>query len=1848
MLRRELDRNPGDPLLYERLAVFLQQNHLAAQEEVVYQQALARFHSEGFYDKLARFYIRHRRREDFDALTRKVVDIFQGTDLEQYFEAAGRSHPNDPLWPHEYLELNLYAHQRFPHDLAFTRNLLFAYQTKGTADPAARETLLREHFQDAPDLQTEFFNDLASRQELEKELAMLKALVPDTDTQQHNRAATHELAELYLWQSHFEQGVPLLGALAQAYPADASIGEQAAAVYRSLAYFDPAEISRAVSIEEHLASADPRSLDRLATIGDIYANSTATSLHLGPAQQLAQARPFWLRMSAIHPGLSTGYLESATVFWDYFQFDDALAQIEAARKRFHNAELYGYQAGALYEDKRDYSHAIAEYVADSADPDAHARLLSLAGRPQFAAMVDGASAKAVAADPTIETLQLRVDVLHALHQPSGIAPTVEAAIAHASTFTSAEELAAFSQSQQLAPAYQSALQREITLAGDPVQRIEIQYQLVRALVDQKDIAGAQRIIDSVHAGNSKLIGVVRTTTDFYWNNKQPQRAIATLLQAAREANPTLAHDFTLEAITKSNQSDDFTGARTLLKPLLAAEPFNPQYLSLEAESYSLANDEAGVRDLYSATIEALQHATMPATERRDTIARARQGLIPALTGLKDFAGGMDQHIALIRAFPQDDTTLESAVSYARLHGREAQLVGFLNQAVSQSPRDARFAIDLGRVDVEFEDNSGALAAYSRAIAIRADRPDLFIARADLEERSQAFDAACADYQRLYTLSYNDPQWMQKAALLRARQGKPDLAVKALQTAWVDGRPVSAQNDFRVAQQLEAWDMLPQADVLARQGVELAGNDLLANAANSEGAILYARLLARERKSPEAFTLLNKVLVASRTSPSAPSVILQQVQKQGLAGVTDSDWRAALVAARLAQAQTTYRDAVQAMASVVAEFYTPEEKSGFAALLDTQRANRPDREVVDLWIPAAQAAGLQDREAAWQRAILLGGGRLAESQLDAYDALETARMNTRTLAETLDSYAQKAREGKQVNALTQAVAAWRSAGDTRREALDMRKLVLAHQQEYYEQRLFALYVHGNTPALLALTTQPDALADAAANYILTNGTQAQAYQALGNRAAARTPVWGSAGTALLGLYYGDASAKTNTAFQSTLGDLTIGHMLAVKPDPNTQLIGKPWFYYAGRYGLFLTLSPQPAQNPEDYLPAILERAPSDPAGFSALAQTYLSAHKVDAAIAEYRHAVELDPSDPAPDISIAEALWSAQRHDQAIAEWTDALTKLRARVDLRRVPESFWTDFAAVADDAHDRDIGAQLKPAMTRVLERYIQKNGPYRSTELLHSAFTALGRPNSAEADADAIKWLVSLIAAAPADQQLTMLSTLTDNGEYSGDAWVPSTQLEPIYRAEIARARAQNPDASTGYGDYAFDQLTSYKTQYMQWLLKNDRAAQAQHVLDSIPPTQRKNSDLQTLAILLAAKQSGIPALLATYKSDPSQLPDLTVLSSCANTLRLQHDPANSRLLLEYVFQQKLAQQSLTAPDYLSLAEARIATNDLPGALELLNRLTLRGDFYENLDSAAGLLERTGQSVEALPLLTKLANGTPWNAQYQIRLAQAQLALHQAGPASSKLTAIASSEQAPYTTRAVAAIALHTLASTAHLRSEELTLLATTTPTPQHVAQPYFLYARIAAAIAAPAPQRAALLRASIAIAPAPMVDWLCLHLFQTELALHHDQQAGVAIAPVLSNDAALFSSAAGNVTDTETPSPTNASPDAPYDIASAFSTTQQKLNFLLALATMNEHLDDEQQAVTHLQSALQLTTDPAASSRLTLRMQSLQDDLDRARQNAARRPVLGPSVEQPNFVQPRLIADATSANLKMEVHP
>ena len=177
-------------------------------------------------------------------------------------------------------------------------------------------------------------------------------VAPDAASWEKNPAAADFIAYANLWRSHFEESAPVLKSLAAQYPAEAEIAHAASSVYRSLAYFEPADTAVAAKIEDNFLQANPGDTETMARIGDIYADR----------ELFAQAAPYWERIPQVAPGQSSGYLEAATIYWDYFDFDNALRLLGKGRDALANPSLYAYEAGAIYENQRDYPQAIDEYV----------------------------------------------------------------------------------------------------------------------------------------------------------------------------------------------------------------------------------------------------------------------------------------------------------------------------------------------------------------------------------------------------------------------------------------------------------------------------------------------------------------------------------------------------------------------------------------------------------------------------------------------------------------------------------------------------------------------------------------------------------------------------------------------------------------------------------------------------------------------------------------------------------------------------------------------------------------------------------------------------------------------------------------------------------------------------------------------------------------------------------------------------------------------------------------------------------------------------------------------------------------------------------------------------------------------------------------------------------------------------------------------------------------------------------------------------------------------------------------------------------------------------------------------
>jgi cellulose synthase operon protein C len=1797
--RQELDRNPNDPGLYEKFAVFLESNQLGTEEEAVYKRAIQQFPGGGWYPKLARWYLRKKRNQDLQGLSRQVVQIFSGNELEAYL----REVPGMPLQLD--LHFNQLAHERFPHNLTFVRNLLDFNRGKAFYYDSPSEALLRNYWFEDADLRNRFFEFLSKSGKLESELQTLRAATaanPDWNEEaKSNPASVRFIGEAELWRSHFEAGAPVIAGVARQYPADAELGERASSVYRSLAYFDPRNTEIAVEIELNLLKSTPADRERLARIGDIYSDH----------EQFAKAAPYWNRMPETEPGRPQSYEEAATVFWDYYFFEDALRLLSLGRTKLHDDALYSYQMGAIYENKQDYARAVDEYVKDSlaanANAEARARLLQLATRKAASAFVDSATDHAVVTRKyDFGAIQLRVDVLQAQGRKQDLSVFLLAALDHSNSVETLESIENMARDKSLESVRQHALERQAAISTDPIRRLELRYALVNFYEQKKDLTAAQQNVEALYRENPRVLGVVRSTVDFYWRNNLRQRAMDVLAHAAADSYPALKIQFTYEEARKMTETGQYEPARKLLADLLAASPSNSEYLAAAAETYARAGDNAGLRDFYQEKITFFQKATLSSDERKERIAALRRGLIPALTSLKDYAGAVDQYIEIVNSYPEDADVTGEAAYYAQRYQRKDQLLGFYTKTMAASPKDSRWSVVLARIQASQEDFDAAIRTYGQAIKIRPDRADLLTARATLEERLMRFDEAAIDYASLYELTYHNVQWMEKVAEIRARQNKPEQAIQALKTALIDGRPEAPAKYFAAADRFESWGMLVPAREYAEKGIALADNDLLANSDNHDGAQTYTRIMTRLRQQEVAWQKLQGAMAGAKQLPS----LGQQIAKNGIEAATNTELRRNLLATRMSTARNGLMACMRDMGATVNHYFTPEERAGFAKLLEAKNDDMTQSEAYDYLLPAAEKAVIPELQAQIIDAALLAKpmGGISTQQLEQ---LQIQRLKLTELGKQLEELAG-------ARYLSRSLEIYGLAGSPDDELRVLESIRQYHGMEGPEQdRYFELLLAKSPQQMVQLAGKPDGRGDAAVNFLLAHSDARLVLPAIDVRSASEPTVWRSAYAALAGLYFADGSASIQNAFTTVLVDGTIGQQLAKGVDRKQGLAGDVWFYYGSRYGEYLGATKK--GDPEDFLPAEIEHSPTRASAYFTTAFYYEDSGNLTRALADYQHVLDLTPERIDVHNRMAGIYWKQKHQDLALADWKKALGLLKVQTTTAKTQETFWGDFATTVNNLASRKLLGQFQPDVNEILHNYVKRNGTYRVDPLLRSVLPRL------ESTSAASTLVLALSTDAP--EKISFLRPFVAEGSTF------KLEHEPVYQRLLELAQGRVDKAEGLEREYAQREFEQLETDWLQFLLDNQQYDRVRSGLSALPSSAWEHrTKLFEIQLKAAAQNGGLDGIVDGYRTNPDHAPATEVLRKTAMDLQEAGDKQSANKILEFVFTREIDNRSLTTSNMLGLADIRLQKGDLESAMALLRRMTLVvGNPFEGQDPAAALLMRTGHPAQAAMFLQELVTAVPWNAGYRVRLAQAHIAAEENPDAANRdLVAIASAPNVPYESRLNAAQAL--TGTVPDLGSRELNLMVGgQVATMNDANQPFFFAGRLKAAESLPVAARISLLRAALEDNPAGEAARIPLLKAASEVG--DDHLAIAAMKPYLSG--AYIESMIDRPSNPDNDEDESAQDGRAEETLSAFAklSAHENAEINRDLGRAFERTNALAQALPYWQKAYRLEPDPALKAQINKEVQQIRLVQRRREANRARRPQIHSELEQERIVRPRL---------------
>src|SRR5580693_2860136 len=387
----------------------------------------------------------------------------------------------------------------------------------------------------------------------------------------------------------------------------------------------------------------------------------------------------------------------------------------------------------------------------------------------------------------------------------------------------------------------------------------------------------------------------------------------------------------------------------------------------------------------------------------------------------------------------------------------------------------------------------------------------------------------------------------------------------------------------------------------------------------------------------------------------------------------------------------------------------------------------------------QSAGLSELEANWRYDLMMNTSEspaVLLGQMSGFVDLQRRRVKFSELGPQLERFAPRVGASLQPSVLIAAAEAYRASGDTVNELRLLTRVPVTYLGGNLN-RYLELLLAQNPMQLVQMASNWTPLGQQVSDFVMANGEPSLAHAVVMARARFRPPVWLKSYSALTGLYFAEATPETKAAFLGALGDQTIGERLGKQVDRKEHLAGDIWYYYGSRYGEYLGATKQ--DNPEDFLAATLEQSPASALGYLALADYYAEIGDTRAAIADYKHTLELAPERADIHDRLAVAYFKQGARAEAVAQWKLFFSALLRQVNSAHVPESFWSDFDRACDHLRTRHLFAALQPDVDALLRAYLHLNGTYRSNGPLHSVFVAAGDPVAATA------WLLDLSSAAP-----------------------------------------------------------------------------------------------------------------------------------------------------------------------------------------------------------------------------------------------------------------------------------------------------------------------------------------------------------------------------------------------------------------------------------------------------------------------------------------------------------------------
>ena len=1413
----EIKKYPNEAGLYERELQWLGQTNLLDEQLRVYREAARRFPAESWRDNLARWYLRQKRDQDFADYSRELLEKLNDADAEKFLNEFMTSKIGASVTDKDaklYVGLFSLAHQRFPHNLNFVNGLLRFYVAHEQADEWRK--LASEYYFESPEIRRQFLDELSKKGELREfqqtaQIRIAEANPNDFSVLPYKLFAAETSARL----SDFEQSAVLYRELNSLYPHTPEFAEELLSLARSFGQVNQKFLPEAVALGQSAADFDRSNADFRTRAGELQAESG----------DFDKARDEWRKIVDDNAGDHESYLTAATVFWDYFQYDDALRTIEKLRANRNDSTIYAFEAGAILEAKHDEANAVAQYVAalDGSTPAARNvqtsdraknRLEQLYRRDGFPAKIEAAfNQRLTAKNDDSRVILGYADFLRRVSQWNNAARILRREIArsrNAEFLTEARELSRVADDRETA---RFALRRLGETSANQRQAMSKTLQLAEDYADHNQSDQAAQILAKLIAEYPTNYGALSQSAELYWRINQRDRAIAVLQTGANLGKGKYKYIFSRKLADKLAAQNRLEQAALILRELLTADKLDAEVFDELAAVYVHLNKADELREILTETVAAIEAQDVDIREINDDIAAFRQKMIVALTKLKDYRAAIEQHIEIINRDADDEENVQAAIDYARRYGGAPVLLDYYQKISNQAWKNYRWNVVLAEIDEADKNWDDAARNYDAAIANQPEMIELYQSLAKVELKRDRVDAALQAFDKAVELSGNDAEIITQIVTALLQAGRKTEAEIYRQKLPEKLRP---KQDFD-SQLREAH---AQADVDQQKSAEnyrAAFAELLKNPLSGELKAHDIVGFAQVSRTTENLDRINQTLWRLRDNLTA------------IAAQKDSTKAGA---ARL-RLQILDGALPNAVGNIAGKDATGDELAALSTDLQ-QRVDQTDRaEILQLIQNIARTGNFSNLETRIlikrKDAAFIAGNAVDYhakllSLLDFYTSKNdfAAILATLRFEQARDSKPADFAYARRIAEVARLLNRTEIERNALRDYFHVRNGDLVIAPDVFVARYFDLLWRDDQNELRNLAENSSPFQLQLINFLLARGAADLAHSAIDN--AKLSFAWKAARHAETARALREIENCAECRFTNALQLAPIGELVKQKPAAQTAISGDDWFRLARTYGEFLSLAPNADETALQFLPAEIENHPRSAAAQARLGKWFLARREPQRALESLRLARELAPDDNQILADLGAAQFETNDKAAAVTTWRQIIAD-------RPRPNDAEIYLQTLTEHGLQETARQDLQP----VFAAFLKKSSEPSSAEL-KNLIVAVAQ--SFASDAARADYFVKMCRANSDDAVLP--TVLIDENLLTGES------RAAVYEILIARSKGLSDYES----DYEFE--SELKTAF------ND-AAQAERQLDIAenfkikePDGEKLRRQKDFLELLLDARQN------------------------------------------------------------------------------------------------------------------------------------------------------------------------------------------------------------------------------------------------------------------------------------------------------------------------------------------------------------------------------------------------------------